>query len=98
MEEFKIAEQIRIQRQRKGISQEAMAFYLNMSQTGYSKMERGETKITIDRIYEIAEILEISAFILLPKPKYGTGINFLGIRRAFDRLGNFLRLKKRKSD
>lgn len=94
MEEFNIAEQIRIQRQRKGISQDAMAFFMNMSQSGYSKMERGETDISIARVYQVAEILEISAFLLLPKPKYGTGINFLGLRRAFDRLGNLFRLKK----
>lgn len=98
MEEFNIAEQIRIQRQRKGISQDAMAFFMNMSQSGYSKMERGETDISIARVYQVAEVLEISAFVLLPKPKYSTGINFLGLRNTFNRIGDFLRFKKRRKN
>ncbi len=97
MEEFKIAEEIRMQRQRRGISQEAMAFELNISQAAYSKMERGESEITVTRIYEIADILKIPVFDLLPKSKYGTGINIFGLRRAFRRFRDFLKFGSRKN-
>lgn len=98
MEEFKICETIRIQRQRKGYSQDAMAFYLNISQPAYSKMELGETEIKISRLYEIADILEVSVFDLLPKSKYGTGINIFGLKSAWRRLRNAFNLNKRKRD
>ena len=69
-----VGEKIRLQRLTKRYSQEYMAFALEISQAAYSKIECGETKLTLDRIYEIAEILEISPFILMPKPKHGTSI------------------------
>jgi transcriptional regulator with XRE-family HTH domain len=70
-----IGEKIRIQRLIKNYSQEYMAFALDISQAAYSNIERNETKITLERVFEIAEILEISPFELMPKPKNGTGIN-----------------------
>lgn len=62
-----IAAKIRVQRMIKGYSQEYMAFRLNISQNAYSKLERGETELTVRRFYEIAEILEISIDSLLPE-------------------------------
>ena len=50
---------IRIHRQKKGLSQQAVAAKLNISQNAYSRMERGFTKITIDRISEIAKVFGI---------------------------------------
>lgn len=70
-----IGEKIRVRRLMKNYSQEYMAFMLEISQAAYSNIERNETKPTLERIYEIAEILEISAFELMPKPKFGSGIN-----------------------
>ena len=70
-----IGEKIRVQRLIKNYSQEYMAFELDISQPAYSKIERGETRLSIDRVYEIAEILEIPASVLLPKSKYGLGLN-----------------------
>lgn len=70
-----VGEKIRIQRLIKNYSQEYMAFALDISQAAYSNVERNETKITLERVFEIAEILEISPFELMPKPKNGTGIN-----------------------
>ncbi|MBD1395147.1 helix-turn-helix domain-containing protein [Mucilaginibacter glaciei] len=71
-----IGEKIRIQRLTKNYSQQYMSFMLDISQAAYSNLERDETELTIRRIYEIAEILEISPFILLPKPRFGTYINY----------------------
>jgi transcriptional regulator with XRE-family HTH domain len=69
-----VGEKIRIQRLTKKYSQEYMAFMLDISQPAYSKIERDETELTISRIYDIAEILEISPFTLLPKPKHGSAV------------------------
>ena len=74
-----IGEKVRIQRMIKGYSQEYMAFMLDISQAAYSNLERNETDMTIRRVFEIAEILEISPYQLMPKPKFGTGMNYFHI-------------------
>jgi|GEM_PF-734895 len=81
-----IGEKIRIRRLTKGYSQEYMSYMLDISQAAYSKLERDETEMSIRRVYEIAEILEISPFELMPKPKYGIGINQDFIRRTLYKL------------
>jgi len=60
-----IIENIRTIRKNKGISHEAMAANLGISQTAYTKLEMGETKLTVDRLYKIADILEIEVENLL---------------------------------
>lgn len=52
-------------RKEKGISHEAMAVNLGISQTAYTKLENKETKLTVDRLYKIAEILEVKIEDLL---------------------------------
>ncbi|MGF7079044.1 helix-turn-helix domain-containing protein [Mucilaginibacter sp. UYCu711] len=69
-----IGEKIRLKRLEKNFSQENMAFELDISQAAYSKIERAETELTIRRVFAIAEILQISPYELMPKPKYGTGL------------------------
>ena len=85
-----VGEKIRIQRLIKGYSQEYMGFMLDISQAAYSKIERNETELTIRRIYEIAEILEISPFTLLPPPKHGTAIT-IAWYKTIAKLRNFWR-------
>lgn len=60
---------IRIQRVIKGYSQEFMAEKLNISQNSYSKLERGLTSLTVKRLFQIAEIFEISVQDMLPPLK-----------------------------
>lgn len=36
-----------------------------MSPNGYSKLERGETKLTVERVQQIADILQVSIFDLI---------------------------------
>jgi transcriptional regulator with XRE-family HTH domain len=84
-----IGDKIRIQRITKSYSQEYMAFMLDISQAAYSKLERDETEMSLRRVYEIAEILEISPFELMPKPKYGHGINQEFIWRTMNKLRKF---------
>lgn len=60
-----VIENIRKIRSEKGISHEAMAFDLGISQTAYTKIEKNETKLTVERLYKIADILETKVADLL---------------------------------
>jgi|GEM_PF-554382 len=61
---FKI-EHLRKFRNEKGLSQEFIANYIGIGQSTYQKIEAGEVKITMDRLIQIAEVLEkpISNFL-----------------------------------
>ena len=54
----KIGFNIRKHRERKGFSQDNMANVLNISQASYARLENEDTKITVERLYKIADILE----------------------------------------
>ncbi|HEY9559941.1 MAG TPA: helix-turn-helix transcriptional regulator [Anseongella sp.] len=56
-----IRENIRHLRQEKRYSQEYMAICLTVSQNAYSKLERGLTRLTFERLSAIANILGTSA-------------------------------------
>lgn len=58
-------EKIRFLRESKDWSQEDMAKKLSMSVSGYSKIERGETKIAVTKLKKIAEILGIDIMELM---------------------------------
>jgi transcriptional regulator with XRE-family HTH domain len=60
-----IINNIKTVRKNKGISHEAMAFNLGITQAAYTKLERSETKLTVDMLYKIAEILEVKIEDLL---------------------------------
>lgn len=49
----------------KGISQKDMANRLKFAQSNYNKIENGLAELTVKRLYEIAEILEVSIFQIL---------------------------------
>ena len=53
-----IAKNIRKYREIKGYSQEYVAHQLNINQASYAKLENNSTKITIDRLFSIAKLLE----------------------------------------
>ncbi len=42
------------------MSQETVARRLNVSHQTYARYERGETKVSLERLYEIAGALEVS--------------------------------------
>lgn len=46
-------------RELKDITREQMAADLNLSLSGYSKLERGEIEITLKRLCEIADVLNV---------------------------------------
>ena len=55
-----LGNKIRVIRQIKGISQEALALKLNISQAAYSKIESGKTTLSYERLEVILEELSIS--------------------------------------
>jgi transcriptional regulator with XRE-family HTH domain len=52
-------------RELKNFTQEAMADQLGISTRAYSKIESGETKLTIDRLNKISEIFKMPAIEVL---------------------------------
>jgi transcriptional regulator with XRE-family HTH domain len=56
---------IRRKREEKGLTQEYMAKKLSTSQNVYSKLELGQTKLTVERLTIICEILNLELKELL---------------------------------
>lgn len=60
-----VNEKIRKIREEKEWSQEQMAERMNMSLNGYAKIERGETKLHLEKLEQIAQILDIDVVSLI---------------------------------
>lgn len=60
-----ISENIRLKREKVGLSQDEMAHKLDINQATYSKLERNSTKLTVDRLFEIAKLLNADVADLL---------------------------------
>lgn len=60
-----ILENIKRIRKQKGYSHEYVAHELDISQVAYSKLEKNDTKLTVERLYKLAEILEVEVSELL---------------------------------
>ena len=60
-----VALKIRAARQYKNYSQEYVAAKIGISQNAYSKIELGYSKITLDRFFHIARLLDVDITELL---------------------------------
>lgn len=60
-----IGQKIKKLRELRNYTQEYMAKKLDLSLNGYGKIEREETELTLNRLNEIAKILEVKVFDLL---------------------------------
>ena len=60
-----VLENLKRIRKQKGYSHEYIAQELDISQAAYSKLEKNETKLTVDRLFRLAEILETAITDLL---------------------------------
>ena len=58
-------QKIRTIREQNAWSQEDMATKMNMSVNGYAKIERGETKLRLDKLEQIAQIFNLDIVELL---------------------------------
>jgi len=61
----KILENLRLQRIKKGYSQEYLGEQLGLSQVAYHKIENGKTKLQVKRLLELCMVLEIQVEALL---------------------------------
>lgn len=61
----RILDKIKDTRKKRGYSHDNMATELQISQAAYTKIEKGETKLTVERLYEIATILNVSIVDIL---------------------------------
>lgn len=62
-------EKVRTMRELNQWSQEEMAEKLGMSATGYAKIERGKSKINLDKLQQIANIFNINVSELVDNNK-----------------------------
>lgn len=62
---MKTNEKIRHLRESHQWTQEEMAMKLSMSTQGYAKIERGDTRLNLDRLEQITDVLGIDVFELL---------------------------------
>ncbi|QLB41408.1 MULTISPECIES: helix-turn-helix transcriptional regulator [Mannheimia] len=62
---------IRVLREIRQWSQEDMAEKLNMSVNGYAKIERGETKLTLNKLEQIANIFNMDALEFMQNANNG---------------------------
>ncbi len=60
-----LCQRIRKIREAKDLKQEDMAYVLEISQKTYSKIETGATKLSVERLIEIANLLEVDVAELL---------------------------------
>ena len=60
-----VIEKIKEIRKQKGYSHEYVAHELGISQVAYSKLEKNKTKLSVERLYKLAEILEVNVGELL---------------------------------
>lgn len=58
-------DKIRVLREIKQWSQEEMAAKMHMSPSGYAKIERGETKLHLEKLKQIAQIFNIDVLELI---------------------------------
>ena len=94
-----IVEKIKDIRKRKGFSHEYMAHQLEMSQPAYSKIEKNETVLSVDRLFKIAEILETPVVDILdinPNTLYNQTLNDNAI--IYQNFDNLYQENKEKSE
>lgn len=69
-------------RELRNLTQEYIASQLNISLRAYSKIESGETQLTIKRLNEISEILKISPIELLSFDERNIFQSFAGANKS----------------
>ncbi|QAA81978.1 helix-turn-helix domain-containing protein [Aequorivita sp. H23M31] len=66
---FRVAHKIKTYREMRNYSQEYLASMIGISQPAYAKIEQGKTKITLERLKQISEILMVEHLHLLDEVK-----------------------------
>ena len=58
---------LRLKRKRSGMTQQALAEKAGVTRVYVGLIERGETSITLEKVYRLADALECDVFDLLPR-------------------------------
>ena len=76
----KVYDKIRALREERQWSQEELAAKLGLSANGYAKIERGETRLNLPRLEQIAEIFDTDIVNLIAQEdgRYSVSINNIG--------------------
>ena len=67
---MELSEKIKIMRDMNHWTQEDVAEKLGMSTTGYAKIERGQTKVSVEKLKQIAQIFNINIAQLLDDERF----------------------------
>ncbi|WP_305819655.1 helix-turn-helix domain-containing protein [Photobacterium leiognathi] len=57
---------LRLKRRNKGVSQDQLALLANIDRSYIGRIERGEVNITLEKAYQLANVLECDIRDLLP--------------------------------
>ncbi|QIW16466.1 transcriptional regulator [Pasteurellaceae bacterium RH1A] len=68
---MEVIDKIRFMRELNQWSQEEMAEKMNMSVSGYAKIERGETNLSVHKLKQIAMIFDVDVFELVNNKEKG---------------------------
>jgi len=60
-----IVARIREVRKQKGISQESIAYFLDIDYSTYGKIERRKLSLSVDRLLQIADFIDVDLYYLL---------------------------------
>lgn len=69
---MKTIEKIRFIREKQNLTQEQMANELGLSTNGYANLERGETRLSVDRLEQIANIFGVDVTELMTSNESNT--------------------------
>ncbi|ANF61444.1 helix-turn-helix domain-containing protein [[Haemophilus] ducreyi] len=90
---MEIFEKIRSLRKNHNLSQEEIADKINLSVSGYRKIENGKSRINHKRLEQIAEALEVPPLDLIPNSwRHGSSIYQVGENRLISRLEEMLKI------
>ena len=60
-----IAERLKMVRLSRGLSQQEVADKINLSQSAYAKIEKGISRLDIDRFFDLCQLLDLSPGIVI---------------------------------
>lgn len=65
-----LGQNVRKARKEKNMSQEKLALMCGLDRSYMGRIERGEVNITVEKLYDVAKILQVSPQELLPILKF----------------------------
>ena len=87
---MKVYDKIRALREERQWSQEELAAKLGLSANGYAKIERGETRLNLPRLEQLAEIFDTDIVNLITQEdgRYSLSVNNIGDNISSDNYQN----------